>query len=373
MSEAKKNFNEVRGAWLGFVGALASIIFALVFIIGGTTLFIRYPGPASELSLYMNITLFTLQLVYSNLQGASIMSWLVLIPAIFALLISITRTKLGVSLSGILLLVLMGLCFLGCTLFFSFLTIAEIGTQDIVRLALFVLISGGIPSSLWLPDVDMIYGTEILLSWNWTHMYIWAPYLLVIFLIGIGGLYFLSARPMPVAKYRRNRMKHLAKADNFERTGKPLQAIKFYEKAADLSMKLREEDKATEYYSKAREIHETAVEAVLKMEEEKKRKELAERRAKLEEERKDILMKADEAEEAEDWGRAYHLYREAADRSVDLGQKKLAAQFTAKSKELLRKDKEKKKMEARKKAEEAKRKEDFEKKKQEMRKQAEKM
>ena len=102
-------------------------------------------------------------------------------------------------------------------------------------------------------------------------------------------------------------MKYLAKADNFERTGKPVQAIKFYEKAADLSMKLREEDKATEYYSKARQIHETAVEAVLKMEEEKKRKELAERRAKLEEERKEILMKADDAEEEQDWERAYHL------------------------------------------------------------------
>ncbi|MFX1449226.1 MAG: hypothetical protein ACFFCM_00205 [Promethearchaeota archaeon] len=366
MSEAKKNFNEVRGAWIGFIGSVGAIIFALVFIFGGPSLYIRYPGSMDDISIMMNQ--FILQAVSANIQSANVMSFLVLFPAILSLLVALFRTKLGVSLSGILMFVLMILCVVGCTLFFSFLTLAQYGAIDSFRLSLLIIAGGGVPSEVFLLDPDMFYGVEITIGWS--TWYLWFPYLLLIILIAIGGIYMLAARPMPVAKYRRNRMKHLAKADNFERTNRPIQAIKFYEKAADLSMKLREEDKATEYYSKARQIHETAVEAVLKMEEEKKRKELAARRAKLEEERKEILMKADEAEEAEDWERAYHLYREAADRSVDLGQKKLAAQFTAKSKELLRKDKEKKKKVEREKEDEKRRKEEYEKKKEEMRKKA---
>ena len=366
MSEAKKNFNEVRGAWISFFGSLGAVIFSLVFLIGGTSFLIRYPATGEELSFYMNLTMLSLQLPFSNLQGALIMSWLVFVPGILAILVALFRTKLGVSLSAIVLFALMAICLLGETLFFSFLTIAQVGTSDTIVLSVLLYSSGIIPSELFFLDPDMFYGVEVLISWvDW---YLWIPYMLLIFLIAVGGIYMLAARPMPVAKFRRNRMKYLAKADNFERTGKPVQAIKFYEKAADLSMKLREEDKATEYYSKARQIHETAVEAVLKMEEEKKRKELAERRAKLEEERKEILMKADDAEEVQDWERAYHLYREAADRSVDLGQKKLAEQFTAKAKELLRKDKEKKKMEERKKADDKRRKDEFEKKKDDLRK-----
>ena len=65
-----------------------------------------------------------------------------------------------------------------------------------------------------------------------------------------------------------------------------------------------------------------------------KREELAARRKKLEEQRREILMRADKAEEADDWARAAVIYKEAASLSVDLGEKKLAAQFTAKSKEL---------------------------------------
>ncbi|NVM01738.1 MAG: hypothetical protein HWN67_05360 [Candidatus Helarchaeota archaeon] len=369
MSEAKKNSNEVRGAWIGFAGSVGAIVFALVFIIGGSSLFIRYPGTMDDILFMMNW--FLLQAVSANIQRAYAMSFAVLFPAGISLIFSLVRRKAGVSFSGILLILIMIICTLGCTLFFSFLTLAQYSANDAFRLSLLVIAGGGVPSEMFLLDPDMFHGIEITIGWS--TWYLWFPYLFLITLIAIGGLYMLAARPMPVAKFRRNRMKQLAKADNFERTGKPIQAIKFYERAADLSMKLKEEDKATEYYSKARQIHETAVEAVLKMEEEKKRKELAARRAKLEEERKEILMKADDAEEAEDWERAYHLYREAADRSVDLGQKKLAAQFTAKSKELLRKDKEKKKKEARKKEEEKKRKEDYERKKEEMRKKTEGM
>jgi len=193
------------------------------------------------------------------------------------------------------------------------------------------------------------------------------------FTIIIGSFYMFGARPIPIAKYKKKRMGALTKADSYERTGKPILAIKFYNKAADLSMNLKEEDKATEYYAKARDIHENAVEKMLKEEEERKRAELAQRRAKLEEERKEILQKADDAEEELDYQRAFHLYREAADRSVDLGQKKLAAQFTAKSKELLRKAKDLEKQKIKKKAEEKKRAADYEKKKKEMERKADKM
>ena len=108
-------------------------------------------------------------------------------------------------------------------------------------------------------------------------------------------------------------------------------------------MKLKEEDKATEYYAKSREIREVAIQAVLEAEEKRKREELAARRSKLEEQRREILMRADKAEESEDWARAAVIYREAAALSVDLGEKKLAAQFTAKSKELQKRAKKKRK------------------------------
>ncbi|NVM52804.1 MAG: hypothetical protein HWN66_03805, partial [Candidatus Helarchaeota archaeon] len=130
------------------------------------------------------------------------------------------------------------------------------------------------------------------------------------------------------------RSKTLAKADTAERTGKPHESIKLYAQAGDISMKLREEYKASEYFAKAREIREVAIQAVLEAEEKRKREELTARREKLEEERREILMRADNAEEKEDWARAAVIYKEAGALSVDLGEKKLAAQFTAKAKDL---------------------------------------
>ena len=105
MSEAKKNFNEVRGGWIGFVGSVGAIIFALVFIIGGSSLFIRYPGTMDDILFMMNW--FLLQAVSANIQRAYAMSFAVLIPAGISLIFSLVRRKAGVSFSGILLILIM--------------------------------------------------------------------------------------------------------------------------------------------------------------------------------------------------------------------------------------------------------------------------
>ena len=95
MSESKKNFNEVRGAWIGFIGSIGAIIFALVFIIGGPMFYIRYPGTMNDILIMMNQ--FALQAVSANLQRANAVSWYVLVPAIISVIFSLVRRKAGVS------------------------------------------------------------------------------------------------------------------------------------------------------------------------------------------------------------------------------------------------------------------------------------
>ncbi|MHC1591559.1 MAG: hypothetical protein ACXQS8_05695 [Candidatus Helarchaeales archaeon] len=366
MSETAKNYREVRGAWFGFIGGVIAVIFSIIALILGPSFFSNYPiiidfnnlmnsGFFRYLNDLQNYFTYNVSGVPSPGQYVTIgynMVNIILIGGIIAIAVGLLRKKLfGMSLSGFFLIVSLIIVYFGLAVFSSLLTIAQTIIQTYV----------GIPE---------IYGFSI----NPIPL---VGSLLIIIIAGllmlIGAFQLFMARPIPVASYRRKRMQYLAKADTLERAGNPVKAIKFYEKAADLSMKLKEEDKATEYYAKAREIHETAIEQMMKIEEERKRRELAERRAKLEEERKEILQKADEAEEKQDYMRAFHLYREAADRSVDLGQKKLAAQFTAKAKELRRKAKQLEKSKKEKELEEQRRKREFERKQRELEKKAEKL
>lgn len=359
MSETLKNYREMRGAWLGMIGGLFSFLFAIVIFILGPGFFSYYPNPFLtgfaqywlDLELYFYYAPQCVGVASPGpvILGGFVMVFLVLIGGLFSICVGLFRRKvLGMSFSGFLLIVSSLLIFIGIGAFTSLYAVAD----------------GIIRQYVGIPEV---YGFSI----NWIPLIISLVInLLSGFALIFGALQLLAARPIPVASYRRKRMQKLAKADTLERAGNPIKAIKFYDEAADISMKLKEEDKATEYYAKAREIHETAVEEMMKIEEERKRKELAARRAKLEEERKEILLKADEAEEEQDYMRAFHLYREAADRSVDLGQKKLAAQFTAKSKELRRRAKELEKAKKEEAAKEEKRKKDFERKKKEIEKRA---
>ena len=346
MSEKKKNFNEVFGAWLGFIGSMVVIVFSAITLIMGASGFSVFPGTFID---YYNA------LAHEGINTAMmiIIAWFFcfvsLGGALLGILISFVRRRLGAFVSGTFLFVSFLIVIFGLFIFMISLvnTQAEIVTS--------------------ITDLDLRLTLQI------TIPILFYAALVCSFIIVVGALYLFAARPIPITKYKKKRMAALTKADSFERTGKPRLAMKFYERAADLSMKLKEEDKATEYFAKAREIHETHIEKMLKEEEEKKRAELAARRAKLEEERKEILQKADDAEEEQDYQRAYSLYREAADRSVDLGQKKLAAQFTAKAKDLLRKAKQLEKEKAKKKAEEKRKAAEYEKKKKEMEKKAEKI
>ena len=346
MSEKQKNTNEVWGAWFSLLGSIVVIIFSATVLILGASAFSTYPGTFFEYSDFLGRKGI-------NTAVYIIIAWIFCFISAFggsmSLLVSLYRRKLGVTASGTTMFI--GFVIVIFSLFFFLISLINVQTDitaNITDYDLLQTLQINIPITFWFALVSS-------------------------FTIILGSFYMFGARPIPIAKFKKKRMGALTKADSFERTGKPILAIKFYNKAADLSMRLKEEDKATEYYAKARDIHENAVEKMLKQEEERKRTELAARRAKLEEERKEILQKADDAEEELDYQRAFHLYREAADRSVDLGQKKLAAQFTAKSKELLRKAKDLEKQKTRKKAEEKKRAADYEKKKKDMAKRAEKM
>ncbi|NHI91879.1 MAG: hypothetical protein EAX96_05210 [Candidatus Lokiarchaeota archaeon] len=346
MSERRKNFNEVLGSWMGFIGSLIVTIFALMTLIVGASTFSTFPGTFME----YYAALSSEGLAVANLiLVAFLVTFITLAGAILGLVISLIRRRLGVSISGSSLFISFFMIVFGLIIFvFSLLNVQNQVTTHITDLDLRVTLQVSIPIMFYLAAGSTV------------------P-------ICIGAFYMLAARPIPITKYKKKRMAALTKADTFERTGKPGLAMKFYDKAADLSMRLKEEDKATEYYAKSREIHETHIERMLKEEEERKRAELAARRSRLEEERKEILQKADEAEEKEDYQRAFSLYREAADRSVDLGQKKLAAQFTAKAKDLLRKAKELEKEKEKKKQEEKKRAAEYEKTKKEMEKKADKI
>jgi len=320
MSEALKNFREFRGVWAARFASIPSIIFAIaVLIIGPQGIANGYVGGADWQYQYI-INFVNGQNIVSLLQYAWSIVLLIITIGILGWLISLGREKIGLRVSGFLLGV-----------FFVVVLVTYVSYIFLINTANSTILS------------DPIAGTTIIeaysiggLTWNLIFGF-WALGLVFSFSFIVSAGYMISASPIPFAKFRAKRMKILTKADAAERAGRPREAIALYKIAGNYSMKLREEDKATEYYQKSREIEETEIIAVLEREEEIKRKELAERRAKLEEERKEILIRADQAEEKEQLLRASTLYRDAAEKSVDLGEKKLAAQFTAKAKELKRK------------------------------------
>ncbi len=310
MSEFKRNRNEMQGAWCGIIGAIVVTIMTGIIGIFNLSLLSPFPGTAGEYREYF------LNLGYPAISDTlliflPIIYWVGFAVGIAGIAISLFRTNLGIRLSGLILLVTSVIsigCLIGC--------VASLSAQQQT-----------ITAVVTNPQELATYGITV------PHLFLW-PAIIMSGLWFIGSLFMMMAAPFNEAKYRTRRMKTLARADTAERAGRPQEAIRLYSMAGDLSMRLREEDKASEYYAKSREIREVAIQAVLEAEEKQKREELSARRKKLEEQRREILMKADKAEEGEDWARAAVIYKEAASLSVDLGEKKLAAQFTAKAKEL---------------------------------------
>ncbi|MHA1649445.1 MAG: hypothetical protein ACTSYB_04550 [Candidatus Helarchaeota archaeon] len=332
MSEARRNMFEIQGAWCGFFGAIAAIVVSLILGIFNLSLLSPFPGTISEYRQYFEGLVGGKQVADSLLIVLPIIYWVTFVVGIVGVLIALFRTNLGIRFSGFIMFVT-SIASLAC-LIGSLITLSN-QQRTITEL----INTQGTPQEL------ATYGITV------PHILLW-PAIVMSFVWFFGSIFMMRAAPFNEAKYRTKRMKILAKADTAERAGKPEEAIKLYTMAGNISMRLREEDKATEYYAKAREIREVAIQAVLEAEEKRKREELAARRAKLEEQRREILMRADKAEEAEDWARAAVIYREAAQLSVDLGEKKLAAQFTAKAKELQKRAKKARKEKEKKKAEE---------------------
>ncbi len=316
MSEARKNRFEIISAWLGFLGSIFTIFVSLVMLISNISILTSFPGTNLEYETYF--------LSFGGQEGFNITSVLLdfmpilyvatLVVGIAGLLFSLFRTNMGIRLSGIILFLTSGICIL------CFISINGVLAYEEAQIASFIA-ANGTAQDLAVYGITVPYGL-LLPSFGWV-----IPW-------NMGSFLMMAAAPMNEAKFRTRRMKTLARADTAERAGRPREAIRLYFQAGDISMKLREEDKASEYYAKSREIREVAIQAVLEAEEKRKREELAARRSKLEEQRREILMRADRAEEKDDWARAAVIYKEAASLSVDLGEKKLAAQFTAKAKEL---------------------------------------
>jgi len=317
MSETKKNGYEIRGAWCAFFGSILSIIAGLVMAIGNLSILSPFPGTLNEYREYFLNSLERIDIPDTLLVILPLLYWLIFAVGIIGILFSLFRTNMGIRTSGLFLFITALV-----SLILLFVCVGVLSQQQ--QLIQQVITSKGTPQEL------ATYGIAV------PHILFW-PTILLSFIWLFGSFFMIAAAPFNEAKFRTRRMKILAKANTAERQGRPQEAIKFYTDAADLSMKLREEDKASEYYAKSREIREVEVQAVLEAEEKRKREELAARRARLEEQRREILMRADKAEESEDWARAAIIYKEAAALSVDLGEKKLAAQFTAKSKELQKK------------------------------------
>ncbi|MHA1229832.1 MAG: hypothetical protein ACTSPQ_04235 [Candidatus Helarchaeota archaeon] len=320
MSEALKNFREFRGIWCARFASIPALIFSIIVLaLGPAGIANGYVGGLEWEIQYTSIFTYGSQIVKS-LKSAWYMVFILVIIAFFGILVAWQREKIGLRVSGFLTIIFFIGAFISYILYLQFVNYANYLVVSDVSVGETIIATYSIGGYVW----NTILG-------------LWVVGLIFSFLYIIGAFQLVMASPIPYAKYRAKRMKILTKADAAERGGRPREAIMLYKQAGDLSMKLREEDKATEYYQKSREIEETEIIAVLEREEELKRKELAERRAKLEEERKEILIRADQAEEKEQFLRASTLYREAAAKSVDLGEKKLAAQFTAKAKELKRK------------------------------------
>jgi len=312
MSETRKNDLEIRGAWFGVIGSGLATVVGLIMGIFNLSLLTSFPGTVSEYSAYFVDEVGAYWVADALIVVLPIIYWITFIIGIIGLIVSLFRTNIGIRFSG---LILTGTAIGAIACLSSCLASLSSQQSQIVS-----LLSSD-------PQELATYGISVpqLLFW---------PAIALCCLWLVGSIFMFLAAPMNEAKFRTRRMKTLARADTAERTGKPLEAIKLYSLAGDISMKLKEEDKASEYFAKSREIREVAIQAVLEAEEKRKREELSARRSKLEEKRREILMQADKSEESEDWARAAVVYKEAASLSVDLGEKKLAAQFTAKSKEL---------------------------------------
>jgi len=310
MSEARKNVFEIRAAWLGFAGSVMTAIVGLVMAVMNLSIISNFPGTVDEYKAY-----FFMEGAFGVVTDLTVILpgiyWMTFLVGIVGILFSLYRTNIGIRLSGVFLWLTASISIACLVAGISVLAFEEFNITTIVT-----------------NDQELAtYGITV------PHALFW-PAIALSVLWFVGSFFMMAAAPMNEAKFRTRRMKTLARADTAERAGKPREAIQLYSQAGDISMKLREEDKASEYYAKSREIREVAIQAVLEAEEKRKREELAARRSKLEEQRREILMRADRAEEKEDWARGAVIYKEAASLSVDLGEKKLAAQFTAKSKEL---------------------------------------
>jgi hypothetical protein len=311
MSETQKNNLEIRGAWFGVIGSGIATVVGLIMGIFNLSMLTKFPGTIGEYRTYFE-SMGGVDIANALLIVLPIIYWVTFLVGIIGLLVSLFRTNIGIRFSGFILtgtaIASIG-CLSGCLIslsdqFNKIITLIGSEPQELATYGITV------PQLLFWP--------AIALSVLWL----------------VGSVFMFLAAPMNEAKFRTRRMKILARADTAERAGRPREAINLYSLAGDISMKLKEEDKASEYFAKSRDIREVAIQAVLEAEEKQKREELAARRSKLEEKRREILMQADKAEESEDWARASVIYKEAASLSVDLGEKKLAAQFTAKSKEL---------------------------------------
>ncbi|NVM28628.1 MAG: hypothetical protein HWN65_07270 [Candidatus Helarchaeota archaeon] len=315
MSEARKNKFEIEAAWMGFIGSLVPIFVSFIMGVSYLSILTNFPGTREEYNNYFGVD-FGIDIVNWLTKALPLIYWSIFAVGVIGLVFSLYRTNMGIRLSGIILFLtsIISICCLVAAL--SILSAQQGEIERYIG-----KYNGGSEQDLF------TYGIQIPHSLFWPAVGLSCLWL-------IGSFLMLSAAPMNEAKYRTRRMKILAKADTAERAGRPREAIDLYFYAGNISMKLREEDKASEYYAKSREIREVAIQAVLEAEEKRKREELAARRGRLEEQRREILMRADDAEEKEDWARAAVIYKEAASLSVDLGEKKLAAQFTAKSKEL---------------------------------------
>ncbi len=318
MSETRKNGFEIQGAWCGSFGSILTIITGLIMALYNLSILSPFPGTAGEYRAYFE-TSGGNSIVDIVLLALPLMYWLVFAVGIIGLLFSLFRTNIGIRISGLFLFVS------GIAAVILLFSCVGILAQQQLAIEQYIAANGT-------PQELATYGITV------PHLLFW-PTIALCFIWLFGSFFMIAAAPFNEAKFRTRRMKTLARADTAERAGKPTEAIRLYTDAANLSMKLREEDKASEYFAKSREIREVAIQAVLEAEEKRKREELAVRRSKLEEQRREILMRADKAEETEDWARAAVIYKEAASLSVDLGEKKLAAQFTAKSKELQKKAK----------------------------------
>ena len=214
MSEVSKNYREMRGAWCSFTGGLVSTLFALVALVLGPSFFTSYPATnpltafldyVNDLTAYFNANA-TVPSPGMNILFGYFMIVLILVGGLIAMVIGLIRKKVfGMSISGFMLLISIGIIYVGLTVFVSLLSSADVIIRQNV----------GVPE---------VYGFAVNMI----------PLILALVLniisgivIAVGSLQLFAARPIPVASYRRKRMQFLAKADNLERSGSPVKAIKF--------------------------------------------------------------------------------------------------------------------------------------------------